>query len=150
MPVPRCALDITSPIPVVFQSSPTSPAIGRFVPLHSALYGAVLSRENCLQIKLAYKRVPVESACGNVESFDLHGITWLFESGRVAKFKRRMIDGKVTRVMLLALPGEMAHNSPRSTVVQDLPMTYAHRDNPKEWLCRRPLRIADRLAAVFA
>ncbi len=105
--------------------------------------------ENCLQIKLAYKRVPVESACGNVESFDIHGITWLIESGRVAKLKRRLTDGKVTRVMLLALPGEIAHQSPRSTVFQDLPMTYAHRDNPLEWRCRRPYQVNSILEAAF-
>lgn len=61
--------------------------------------------------------------------------------------KRR--DGRIVRVLLLALPGEIARPSPRSTVLQDLPMTYAHRENPLEWRCRQPYRVNAILEAAF-
>lgn len=96
--------------------------------------------ETRLQIKLALPKIPVESAMGNVEMFDKYGVEWLFREGKVARTKMRAKDNAIRKIFLLALPDELAHSSPRSTVVQDLPMTYAHRDNPREWLCRRTFR----------
>ena len=60
---------------------------------------------------------------------ELHGITWLVESGRVAKLIRRQSDLKVTRVLLLALPNELAHRSPQSTVQEVSPMLWIERVN---------------------
>jgi hypothetical protein len=80
-------------------------------------------------LKLARRTVPVESACGYTTHYDARTITALIEVGRVAKLVRsgRKPDGPVVRVMLLAMPGEIAHRSPQSTVVEIAPQTWCHR-----------------------
>lgn len=80
-------------------------------------------------ITLARKRIPVVRACGAVESFDLHGVQWLHSAGLVAKLVRRASDGKVIRVLLLAVPGEIARRSSQSTVAHVLPLTHTHRSS---------------------
>lgn len=81
------------------------------------------------EIKLARKRIPVESACGNVEMYERHGVEWLIESGRVARIVRRKADSKIIRVFLLALPNEIAHRSPQSTVQEIAPTLWCERVN---------------------
>lgn len=82
-----------------------------------------------LDIKLARKRIPVESACGLVEMFERHSILWLIESGRVARIVQRKSDSKVIRLFLLALPNEIAHRSPQSTVQEIAPTLWCERVN---------------------
>ena len=109
----------------------------RIVHRHSARYIALyLVEEACLSILLAYTRVPVESACGAVGRLSLHSITWLIEAGRVASLTRRKRDGKVIRVTLLAVPGEIARRSPTSTVFipDGLATTWCHRESHRAGL----------------
>ena len=91
-----------------------------------------------MPIKLARKRVPVESACGYTTLYDLRSIEALVEAGRVAKLIRagRRPGGAVVRVMLLALPGELAHRSPQSTtyIPEGLTTTWVHRSSHRAGL----------------
>ena len=56
-------------------------------------------------------------------------VRYFLQNGMVGRVCRRGTGGHgaIRRIELLAMPGEMAHYSPRQSVKQVLPTTYTHR-----------------------
>ncbi len=78
-------------------------------------------------LKLAASEIVVEFADGRTGLYSRVAIEALRDCGRIAKMVKRKRDQAITRVMALAMPGEIARRSHRTaTVVHDLPNNFSH------------------------
>jgi hypothetical protein len=80
-------------------------------------------------IRLVAPHIVAVQANGERFQAGLSQVRFFFENGMVGKVCRRGTGchGAIRRIELLAMPGEMAHYSPRQSVKQVLPTTYTHR-----------------------